>query len=808
MGVVMLLPSGPSNAKLMIALDCASPRDLYSNTILSDREFDRMLDEAGGNRSACFVTALIREQVYGQSFDNQVALSKKAVTPNHVPLHDRMVLPCVQRGLGSLLRDIELVRPDVILALGNGVLFALTGKWGIKSWRGSILEFTTPSGHKCLVVPTWHPSYVQAVWKDRNIIVHDIRKAWNLAHAEELIQPPKYDFIIEPSFGVAASTLRTLIQRADTGPLKLAVDVETRGGHLACTGIAWSELEAICIPHLRAVVSEQLDWQQRIHYWNEVEEAFLVHLMFKLLTHPNVEVIGQNFIYDAQYFHRWLMFVPRFKRDTMIAQHSIFSSMQKGLDFLSSMYTKHHTYWKDESKNWDPKLGERQLWIYNCKDCCVTYEVDESQQKFIDAFAPTWPKLREVHDFQQSLFWPVLDTMNTGLRVDNSAKGSLSEELQKAIDERNAWIEEVVGYPLNIKSPVQMQDLFYRLLNQKKIINRKSGTATCDDAAMEKIGAREPLLKPLCDKVRELRSLGVFRSTFLEAPVDTDQRMRCSFNITGTETYRFSSSENAFGSGMNLQNIPSGNEESGLPNIRKLFICDDEMEYFDIDLDSADARIVVKESGCVKMQKWFDEGKKPYVEVAKEYFQDPSITKEHDAYKAFKVICHGTNYGGGAGEISQRMPKSAKVADLTEARITAIQKWYLEDMFPEIADWQKRVEDSVRTKRYVENVFGYRIWFFDRMEGTIFKQAIAAIPQSTVACLINRGYRNIFENEPNIKILLQVHDSLAGQYPIADREHCLDKIIRHCSTPLPYSSGPLVIPVGVKTSTLSWGHCG
>lgn len=804
----MLIPSGPADAKLMIVLDCVSPRDLYSNTILSDREFDRMLTEAGGMRSSCFVTALIREQVNGQAFDYQVPAAKKYITPHHVPLHDRMVLPCVPRGLQSLIRDIELVRPDVILALGNGSLFALTGKWGIKSWRSSILEYTSPSGHKCLVVPTWHPSYVQAVWKDRNIFIHDIRKAWELAHAEELAQPPDYNFIIEPSFSVAASTLRTLIQKAESGPLKLSVDVETRGGHLACTGIAWSALDAICIPQLRAIHTEMADWQHRIHYWKDIEEAFLTHLLYRLLTHENVEVIGQNFIYDAQYFHRWLMFVPRFKRDTMIAQHSIFSSMQKGLDFLSSMYAKHHIYWKDESKNWDPKLGERQLWIYNCKDCCVTYEIDETQQKFIDAFSDTWPQLREVHDFQQSLFHPVLDTMNTGLRTDNSTKGALSEELQKAIDERNNWLREVVGYDLNIKSPVQMQDLFYRQFNQKKIINRKSGSPTCDDAALEKLAIREPLLIPVCNKIRELRSLGVFRSTFLEAPVDTDQRMRCSFNITGTETFRFSSSENAFGSGMNLQNIPSGDEDSGLPNIRKLFICDEGMEYFDIDLDSADARIVVKESGCVKMQKWFDEGKKPYVEVAKEYFQDPSITKEHDAYKAFKVICHGTNYGGGAGEIFQRMPKSAKVGGLNEEAINRIQRWYLEDMFPEIADWQQKVEDSVRTKRYVENIFGYRIWYFDRLEGTIFKQAIAAIPQSTVACLINRGYRNLFENESEIKVLLQVHDSLAGQYPVNRREYALEKIASHCSIELPYSSGPLIIPVGIKTSTVSWGDCG
>ena len=50
----MLLPSGPANARLMIVLDCVSYRDLQSNLILSDREFDRILSDAGVSRAQTF----------------------------------------------------------------------------------------------------------------------------------------------------------------------------------------------------------------------------------------------------------------------------------------------------------------------------------------------------------------------------------------------------------------------------------------------------------------------------------------------------------------------------------------------------------------------------------------------------------------------------------------------------------------------------------------------------------------------------------------------------------------------------------
>jgi hypothetical protein len=55
--------------------------------------------------------------------------------------------------------------------------------------------------------------------------------------------------------------------------------------------------------------------------------------------------------------------------------------------------------------------------------------------------------------------------------------------------------------------------------------------------------------------------------------------------------------------------------------------------------------------------------------------------------------------------------------------------------------------------------------------------------------------------------LLQVHDSLAGQYPSYLGDWAPRRIVEECSVPLPYAD-PLVIPVGIKTSNQTWGHCG
>ena len=134
------------------------------------------------------------------------------------------------------------------------------------------------------------------------------------------------------------------------------------------------------------------------------------------------------------------------------------------------------------------------------------------------------------------------------------------------------------------------------------------------------------------------------------------------------------------------------------------------------------------------------------------------------------------------------------------------QKWYF-GRFPKIKKWQDDLKDQVYKRRMVQSVFGYRCYFFDRIEGTIFNQAAAWIPQSTVACLINRAYVKIYEELPDVQVLLQVHDSLAGQFPTHLGGWMVKQIVAKAEIELPYPGDPLVIPVGVATSDKSWGEC-
>jgi len=447
---------------------------------------------------------------------------------------------------------------------------------------------------------------------------------------------------------------------------------------------------------------------------------------------------------------------------------------------------------------------------YNGLDCCRTWEVEKKLQAQMERMVEGWPKLPEVIEFQQKLFWPVLWAMDKGLRVDLEKKKGLSKELASRTREMKKELGMMVGHELNVNSPAQMKDFFYGDLRQPLIFSRggkgKKKSPTLGEEALIKIGEREALLKPLVQHILLLRSVAKFKSSFIDAEVDVDGKMRTSFKIAGTKNYRFASSQSAWWNGMNFQNLPKGDEdgESKLPNVRGMFVPDPGYEFFDIDLDSADLRIVAFESNCLEMKQWLREGKKVYVEVAKEYYKDPSITKNHWAYRLFKSLCHGTNYLGEAKGLAGRL-------GLSELEVVKIQRWYF-GKFPEILEWHEKVKAQVREKRFVENVFGYRMWYAGRVEEATFRDAVAAIPQSTVGCLINRGWMNLWEGvgkkgvDGDVEVLLQVHDSLGGQFK-EEKQEMKEEVVRACTVPLKYEEGDCLIPVGFSCSKESWGAC-
>lgn len=840
--------SGPIPARIMIVGEAPGEEEeqkLQPFVGVSGNELNKMLGEAGISRSECFVTNVSKHRPEGNNIGNFFAGAKKNVTSAHRLVRHKMVTQELAAGVEELRSEINLVKPNVIIATGNTPLWALTGICkhphdlaqpnGISDWRGSMLTEDL-SGRNTQLIPTYHPAAVLRQWSWRAAAVHDLRRAARFRNGERFPKPD-WRFVLRPSFGTVVDTLVGLLQRLDAGErLTLSYDIETRQGHIACAGLAWTLLDAICVPFMCA--------GRPGGYWSEDEEAAIIMMLTAVINHKNAEVIGQYITYDSQYNYRHWHSVPNVKQDTMISMHSMFSDLPKDLAFQASLNCNYYRFWKDEGKDWAKNQNEAELWYYNCEDCVYTLEVALAHRASIQAMSTSsrvpWTQLPAVHDFQQKMFWPVLKAMQRGVLIDQQKRLELIDEVAEQLKHREQFLADVLGHPLNPRSPKQMTALFYEDLKLPVQYTRaKKGVParpTLNDDALMKLALIEPIARPLINCIADIRTLGQFLSNFLRKPLDVDGRMRCSYNIGGSEsgksapkTYRLSSSENAFGSGTNLQNIPSEKSKSlgkaaargnigaigdpyQFPNIRSMFVPDPGHTWFDGDLDRADLQVVVYEADDQMLKAALHMGADIHLMNAfiLERREPPpleELVETHPKYRDHrgplklqrefaKVFCHGTNYGGGARTMAANTGRT--IADIDRAQ----KLWF--GAHPGIKKWHDRVSDQVKRFRFVENRFGYRWYIFDRIDA-LLPEAIAWIPQSTVSIVINRIWMNIHEQLSEVEVLMQVHDSLCGQFLTSQKEVIIPKI-RECGRiVIPYED-PLTIPFGLKTSEVSWGE--
>lgn len=235
-----------------------------------------------------------------------------------------------------------------------------------------------------------------------------------------------------------------------------------------------------------------------------------------------------------------------------------------------------------------------------------------------------------------------------------------------------------------------------------------------------------------------------------------------------------------------------------LPNCKELFICEADEMFFDIDLAAADARIMAWISKCKFLTELFEEPDgDPYLLLAREYYKDQSLTKKAKERQIFKAVVHGTNYLGRANTLAAK-------AGLLVREIEKIQQFYF-SLCPEIPMLHKYIEKQVNSIGFLTNVWGAKGWFLDKKDPMLMNKAVAWVGSSPVGILINKALVSIEENDKDIKVLLQVHDSLAGVYKKVDTT-APSRIIQHCSIALPFDI-PRIIPVDIKTSDKSYGNC-
>jgi len=229
-----------------------------------------------------------------------------------------------------------------------------------------------------------------------------------------------------------------------------------------------------------------------------------------------------------------------------------------------------------------------------------------------------------------------------------------------------------------------------------------------------------------------------------------------------------------------------------LPNIKKLFLPDPDHIIIDCDLAQADAQVVAWEANDNTLKDIFrDPNADLHSENAKTIFGTLTDRNRQLA----KAGVHATNYGAKPRTLAKALGVTIREAEHFQ------NTWFA--AHPGIREWQRDVDLQLATTRQVRNKFGNFRYYFDRIE-SLLPEALAWIPQSTVALVINRALVNIDANIPEVQPLMQVHDSLVMQVHKDNFKRILPVLKAHMEITIPYTD-PLIIPVGIEISDTSWG---
>lgn len=769
-------PDGPKNAKIAFIGEApGSEEEKLGRGFVgpSGQLLFKLAAGVGIIRNDCYVTNVVKERPKGNDISTFIQFkSGRAYPTAWYEAYEK-----------DLHEELMQVSANVFVAVGGVALYALTRKFAISKRRGSILEGMISANGKTKVIkviPIVHPAAALRQYTLMHTIGLDLKRVYEESAFPELRLPIR-NIRIKPTYLDSLAFLKSCQESK-----LVAFDIEVMREEVSCISFAYSPYDIISIPF----TSNGQDYftpEQEIEIWKQIAS---------IIESTQIVKVGQNIVFDTTFLFRKYGINPQgVLEDTMIGQAIMYPDYPKGLDFITSMHTK-EPYYKDEGKK-HFKIGgsEEDFWLYNAKDSAVCFEA-------LDRIKSDLDKINNIsaYEVQCKLVKPLIYMQERGIRTNAEGLKVESEKIGKRIEELTQKLREVTGYDINPGSPAQVQHYFYKIKGEKPYLNRQTGRPTTDKNAIKRLskkGYEEARI------LQEITSLTYLKSHYLDVTLDTDKRLRCSFNPVGTESGRLSSSETIFGTGTNMQNLPM--------EFRKYLIADDDTMIYNIDLSQAENRVVAYISPEPNMMSAFENKIDLHKQTAGlifgkswEEISDEAGSSEIGGgtfSERFwgKKANHGLNYDLGYKTF-------AFLYEIPEADAKFIVERY-HKAYPGVRNYHAWVRHQLSKNRTLENLFGRKRLFLDRWGDELFKSAYSFIPQSTVAEIINRrGIIYIYYNQEMFRpvdLLLQVHDNIIFQmnykkYSWEAQAQCLILIKESLESELTWRGQNFSIPISLE----------
>lgn len=366
-------------------------------------------------------------------------------------------------------------------------------------------------------------------------------------------------------------------------------------------------------------------------------------------------------------------------------------------------------------------------------------------------------------DVELPLMRVLLCMERNGFLVDRDELSRLGEKFTAMESALRAEIITLTGgIPFNLQSPKQLGEVLFERLGLPTGRKTKSGYST-DAETLEGLLDKHPAIAKLLE-YRQVTKLNATYIDGLRQQIDSDGRVRSSFDQTATVTGRLSSNE------PNLQNIPIRTPMGR--DIRRAFIAREGWTLVDADYSQIELRILAHLSEDEGMMRAFLQQEDVHRRTAAEVYGVPPDAVTDEMRSAAKAVNFGIVYGISDFGLARNIGVSRKEAGEFIARYFEKYPGVRRFMDKAVADGKalgyaetllgrRRPLPELSSSQYNTRSFGERAAMNTPVQGAaadIIKLAMVRVHAELAA----QGFA--------AQLILQVHDELIVECPEAERE--------------------------------------
>lgn len=514
-----------------------------------------------------------------------------------------------------------------------------------------------------------------------------------------------------------------------------------------------------------------------------------------LLEDSTIKKIGQNIKYDKIVLSHHGIELTGIEFDTMLESYVTEAGItNQNMDTLAQRHLDHKTIAFKEVAG----TGKKQLTFDQIDLAIAAPYAAEDADITLRLHQVLWPMLTKetslktlFRDIEMRLLPVLARTETHGVKLNATMLAQQSLEIGQNLQQLEARCHEEAGEAFNIASPKQIQAILYDKLNLPILKKTPGGQPSTAEGVLQDLADDGHALPQL---ILQHRSLAKLKSTYTDTLPKLINprtgRVHTSYHQAVAATGRLSSSD------PNLQNIPIRTAEGR--KIRAAFVAEPGNKILAADYSQIELRLMAHLSKDERLVSAFRNGQDVHSATAAEVFAVAADAVDRGQRRRAKAINFGLIYGMSAFGLAKQLG-----IERNEAQ-DYINVYF--DRYPGVKRYMDEMRKVAADQGYVETLHGRRL-YLPEIHSTNFNRrqyaertAINAPMQGSAADLIKLAMievdRWVLKNQPDTRIILQVHDELVLEVPEANLQE-MEAMIGPLMTGVSELIVPLVVDTGV-----------